>query len=239
MVAVDDTLERRKGKKISKKRCYRDAVRSTQSLVQYAWGLRWITVMVLRRFPWCDRWVACPVMTVLTWTEQEDKDENKKNELEADNGPEDAEKSKQKSRGKGAAKAKRPKAKTTIQWAAQIIQQLTRAAGDTPLTVVADGGYCVLDLVQLAWSQGITFVSRLRMDAAIYRFTPEHSGGRGRPRVKGDRLCTPREMFKREGLPWESHVVQGYGGKTKELELLSFTCLWAPQGRSPTPVRVV
>jgi hypothetical protein len=47
IVAIDETIERRKGKKIKAKGKYGDAVRSTQSVVVKCWGLKWICLMVL------------------------------------------------------------------------------------------------------------------------------------------------------------------------------------------------
>ena len=41
LIAVDETLERRKGKKIKAKGVYRDAVRSSQSKIITCFGLKW------------------------------------------------------------------------------------------------------------------------------------------------------------------------------------------------------
>ena len=42
LIAVDETLERRSGKKIKAKGPYRDAVRSSQSKVVICFGLKWL-----------------------------------------------------------------------------------------------------------------------------------------------------------------------------------------------------
>ena len=47
MIGIDDTLERRRGKKIKAKGIYRDPVRSSHSHVVKASGLRWLCAMVL------------------------------------------------------------------------------------------------------------------------------------------------------------------------------------------------
>ncbi len=44
-ILVDETLERRKGRKIKAKGRYRDAVRSTQSGVVKCYGLKWICLL--------------------------------------------------------------------------------------------------------------------------------------------------------------------------------------------------
>ena len=52
IILVDETVERRKGRKIKAKGCHRDAVRSTQSEVVKCLGLEWICLMVLVPLPW-------------------------------------------------------------------------------------------------------------------------------------------------------------------------------------------
>jgi hypothetical protein len=65
LVAVDETLERRKGKKIKAKGLYRDAVRSSQSNVVTSFGLKWEAMMLIVPMPWCKRPWALPFLTVL------------------------------------------------------------------------------------------------------------------------------------------------------------------------------
>src|ERR671935_1886904 len=48
---ADDTLERRSGRKIKAKGCYRDAVRSSKKHVIRCFGLKWVAMMVLVPVP--------------------------------------------------------------------------------------------------------------------------------------------------------------------------------------------
>ena len=66
LIAVDETLERRKGKKIKAKGVYRDAVRSSQSRVITAFGLKWECMTLIVPLPWCRRPWALPFLTVLS-----------------------------------------------------------------------------------------------------------------------------------------------------------------------------
>lgn len=66
LIAVDETLERRKGKKIKAKGVYRDAVRSSQSKVITAFGLKWECMTLIVPLPWCRRPWALPFLTVLS-----------------------------------------------------------------------------------------------------------------------------------------------------------------------------
>ncbi len=53
LIAIDETIERRSGKKISTKGCYRDACRSSQILVIKCFGLKWQCVALLLLSPLC------------------------------------------------------------------------------------------------------------------------------------------------------------------------------------------
>jgi hypothetical protein len=66
LIAIDETLERRKGKKIKAKGIYRDAVRSSQSKVISCFGLKWECMMLIVPLPWCKRPWALPFLTVLS-----------------------------------------------------------------------------------------------------------------------------------------------------------------------------
>src|SRR5215207_1058662 len=52
VVSIDETLERRWGKKIAAKGVYRDPVRSTHETFVKSSGLRWVCVMLLVEIPW-------------------------------------------------------------------------------------------------------------------------------------------------------------------------------------------
>lgn len=65
LMVVDDTLERRRGRKITAKGYYRDAIRSTEKEIVKCYGLKWVCMMLLVKLPWANRHWALPVMTVL------------------------------------------------------------------------------------------------------------------------------------------------------------------------------
>ena len=67
---IDETLERRRGKRIRAKGIYRDAVRSSGSHFVKASGLRWISLMWLTNIPWAHRTWALPVLTALAPSER-------------------------------------------------------------------------------------------------------------------------------------------------------------------------
>jgi len=70
IIAIDETLERRKGKKIKAKGVYRDAVRSRQSNVVKTFGLKWQCMTLIVPLPWCVRPWALPFLTILVPSKQ-------------------------------------------------------------------------------------------------------------------------------------------------------------------------
>jgi DDE superfamily endonuclease len=67
VLGADDTRERRSGRKISAKGCYRDAVRSTNKHVIRCFGLKWVAMMLVVPVPWSRRVWALPFLTALCW----------------------------------------------------------------------------------------------------------------------------------------------------------------------------
>lgn len=65
IVAADDTLERRRGKRIAAKGHFRDPVLSSEKHSIASEGLRWVSLMLLVRVPWSKRHWALPFLTVL------------------------------------------------------------------------------------------------------------------------------------------------------------------------------
>ena len=51
VLGADDTVERRRGRTITAKGCYRDAVRSTRKHVIHGFGLTWVVMMLLVPVP--------------------------------------------------------------------------------------------------------------------------------------------------------------------------------------------
>src|SRR4051794_3994917 len=69
ILAADDTIERRNGRLICAKGCYRDPVRSSQRHTVLCFGLKWVVMAVLIPVPWSRRVWALPSLTALSWPE--------------------------------------------------------------------------------------------------------------------------------------------------------------------------
>ena len=84
VIAVDETLERRRGKKIKAKGLYRDAVRSSQSNVVTSYGLKWECMALIVQLPWCNRAWALPFLTILAPSKKANESEGKRHKTSID-----------------------------------------------------------------------------------------------------------------------------------------------------------
>jgi hypothetical protein len=70
LLGLDDTIERRRGKRISAKGIYRDPLRSSHGHFVKTSGLRWLSLMLLVPIPWAGRVWALPFLTALAPSER-------------------------------------------------------------------------------------------------------------------------------------------------------------------------
>ena len=78
LFGIDETIERRRGKRISAKGIYRDPVRSSHEHFVKASGLRWICLMLLVPIPWAGRVWALPFLTALAPSERYDQEHGRR-----------------------------------------------------------------------------------------------------------------------------------------------------------------
>jgi hypothetical protein len=87
VVGIDETLERRQGKKIVAKGIYRDPLRSTRERFVKTSGLRWICVVLLVEVPWASRVWALPFLSALAHSERYAKEQGKRHKKLRPSGP--------------------------------------------------------------------------------------------------------------------------------------------------------
>jgi DDE superfamily endonuclease len=212
VVGIDETLERRWGKKIAAKGVYRDPVRSTQENFVKSSGLRWVCVMLLVEIPWASRVWALPFLSALAPSERY-----------------------------AARRGKRHKKIT--EWAWQLLLVLRRWYPHREIVAVADRAYASLRLLERCrkLSKPITFVTRLRLDAALYEPAPPRRPGQiGRPRLKGERLPNLSVVAQDTATVWEpTTIANWYGSEQRTVEVSSKTAVWYSTGLFAVPVRWV
>ena len=90
-------------------------------------------------------------------------------------------------------------------------------------------------------SEPITFITRLRLDAALYEpAPPRRPGQRGRPRLKGERPANLSGVASDPDAGWEPITISGwYGAQQRTVEVLSGTAVWYNSGLRAVPLRWV
>jgi hypothetical protein len=105
------------------------------------------------------------------------------------------------------------------------------------MTLVADGLYARTDLVRYCISEQISFISRLRCDAALYSVPkPPKVKRRGRPRKYGKKLGTPQMLGTQSG-GFERYRLPLYG-KLRTVHVKKIKAMWKPAG-APIHVFIV
>jgi hypothetical protein len=209
IVGIDETLERRYGKKISARGVYRDPVRSTHENVVKSSGLRWVCVMLLVEIPWAARVWALPFLSALAPSERY-----------------------------AARRGKRHKKIT--EWAWQMLLVLRRWYPKREIVAVADRAYASLKLLDRCrkLTNPITFITRLRLDAALYEPAPPRRPGQiGRPRLKGERLPNLSAVAEDPKTAWKpTEIANWYGSGERMVEIASETAVWYSTGLFAVPV---
>jgi hypothetical protein len=138
-------------------------------------------------------------------------------------------------------RTRRQRHKSVTDWARQMLLLLRRWLPQRSLVAVADRTYAVLDLLARAQRAGVTVITRLRLDAALYEPAPPRVPGQtGRPRVKGRRLPTLAQRLADPATVWQTLTVpRWYGATARVIEVASGTAVWYHTGLPPVPIRWV
>jgi len=125
----------------------------------------------------------------------------------------------------------RPPFRTKLELAVELLQWAVRhlRSWGKSVWVVADGAYAKAAFLKPMKSLGVTVVSRLRKDAALWTVPgPRPAGRRGRPRVYGaDRIHLAKRAGQRRG--WQTGSFDLYG-KTTVKRYKTFLATWRPAG---------
>ena len=206
IIAVDETLERRCGKKIKAKGLYRDAVQSSQSNIVTSYGLKWECMVLIVPMPWCKRPWALPFLTVLCPSKKSNDTAGRRH-------------------------------KTSLDWTRQMTCVISRWLKRN-WTLVGDGAYACMDLAFTCIKLNVSLVSRLRLDAQLFEFPVFEKKKLGRKSIKGKRIQL-KELLNDPKQAWQTGTVDWYGGETRQLNYLTFTCLWYHAGLPPVTLRIV
>jgi hypothetical protein len=133
----------------------------------------------------------------------------------------------------GIAPKHRPEFRTKLELAVELLRwaKLWLGLWGKPLWVVADGAYAKKEFLKPAKALGVTVVSRLRRDAALWSLPPvipSDRRGPGRPRVYGtERISLAKRAGQRRG--WTTEALTLYVDRTTK-RYKSFLATWRPAG---------
>ena len=209
VILIDETLERRKGKKIKAKGYYRDAVRSSKSQVVKTSGLKWLVMALSIRLKFASRAFSLPFFTVLEPSEKAAKAQRKRHKTTLDWSIQ--------------------MVKQLVRWAPSIPFILV---GDGGFACAELAWTCFKHNVALV----SRLKMNARIYDFPEESPP---GKRGRKPKKGARLISFKEMIVVEDLPWQDVEISGYEGKKKRVKFLSNTALWGAEGHYPIAIRWV
>ena len=210
VLGIDDTVERRRGRRIRAKGIHRDPVRSSKGHFVKASGLRWLGLMLLTSIPWAGRVRAWPFLTVRAPSERHCRQRGRRHKRLTDR-------------------------------ARQMALRARRWLPGREVVLPGGSSFAALDLLAALARRGLTCITRLRLDAALYEPAPPRKPGTvGRPRTKGARLPNLSVIPTDAGTRRVRVTVPGwYGEGERVVEVCSATAVWRHAGLPVVPIRWV
>lgn len=208
VVGIDDTIERRRGKRISAQGIYRDPVRSSHSHFVKASGLRWVSLMLLAPVPWAARTWALPFLTCLA--------------------PSERYRLKHRRHHKPVLTWARQMIFQTQRW---LPHRALVVVGDSAFSALEWLHALMRQNITVVTRLRL---DAALYDPAPFR----PPGTNGRPRKKGRRLPTLRYLLHTKTTRWQRLTVPGwYGEGDRVIEICSRTAVWYHTGLPPVPIR--
>lgn len=210
VLGIDDTIERRRGKRIAAKGIYRDPVRSSHGHFVKASGLRWLSLMLLAPIPWAGRVWALPFLTTLAPSERYCQERGRQHK------------------------------KLTDWARQLVLQARRWLPGREVAVVGDSGFAALELLAALSRRGVACITRLRLDAALYDPAPPRLPGTVGRPRTKGQRLATLAEVLTDPAMPWRRVMVPGwYGGGERVIEISTATAVWRHGGMPVVPIRWV
>ena len=208
---IDETVERRWGRKIAAKGRYRDPVRSKDDQVVMTPGLQWVSLMLLTRIGWAGRHWALPFLTALVVSARYDRRKGRRHKTFTDYAQQ--------------------MLVCLRRWLPDRDLVVVADGGYAKREFLR---HCQ------SMSKPIVVVTKLRKDASLYQPAPPRRPGQiGRPRVVGARLPSPTAVLDDPATQWIPYRATGSDGSTAMVELASGVALWYHGGPPRLPIRWV
>lgn len=211
VLAADETLERRRGAKIPYVGSFRDAARSSKNNKVKSFGLRWVSMMVLKEISWSSRVWALPFLTVLAPGVKSDEQSERHHKTSHDWVRQ------------------------------QIIQVRRWLPDQATVLVVDGGlASLKLAQVCQAFASPVTLVTLLQHNARLFDFPPANPPKqRGRKLTIGARFPKLNDLLDNPKTRWQTLTVAGYGGKPHTISFVTEVGLWHQYGTPAVTGRAV
>ncbi len=207
VLGVDDTIERRRGKRTAAKGIYRDPVRSSHGHFVKASGLRWLSLTLLAPIPWAGRVWALPFLTALAPSERYCQERGRQHK------------------------------KLTDWARQLVLQARRWLPGRQLMVVGDSGFAALELLAALSRRGVACITRLRLDAALYDPASPRLPGTNGRPRTKGKRLATLSAVLADPATPWECVTVTGwYGGEERVVEISTATAVWRHSGMPVVPI---
>ena len=210
VLGIDDTIERRRGRRIAAKGIYRDPVRSSHGHFVKASGLRWLSLMLLAPIPWAGRIWALPFLTALAPSERSCQQRGRRHKKLTDWGRQLV-----------------LQARRWLPGRALVVVADSGFAALEPLAAFSRRGVACITRLRL---------DAALYDPA----PPRSPGTKGRPRLVGKRLVTLARVLADPATSWQRVTVPGwYGEGERIVEVSTGTAVWRHSGMPVVPIRWV
>lgn len=221
LLAVDDTLARKTGKRIWGAAMHHDPLRSTRHKHFFSFGHSWVVLSIVVEFPFAGgKHFALPILFRLY--------RRRKKKL-----PPGRPKGERKQCGEATDREYR----TRPELAAEMLEIAAEWLPGRRIRLVGDSEYSGKSISR-SLPANTDLVGRMPMNAALYdKPGPRKPHQRGPDRKKGDRLPNPAQLAASRKVKWTKTAV-GIYGRTVKIWFKSMKALWY-NSAGPRPVRVV
>lgn len=210
VMGLDDTIERRWGRKIEARGIYRDPVRSSRGHFVKVSGLRWLSLMWLVPIPWAGRVWALPFLTALCPSQRYYEGYGRGHRTLTERA--------------------RQVLRVVQRWLPDRSIVVVADSGFAALELLASVQSATLSVVtRLRLDAALYEPAPARV-----------AGTRGRPRKKGRRLPTLAQVAADPATHWQSvRVALWYGQANRVIEIATGTAVWFHSGKPPVAIRWV
>jgi len=208
-LVIDETLERRWGRKISKRGHWRDSLASSKGIHVSTSGLRWQVLALVVKLPWSRHYWALPCLSVLLTTPKVSQQVGQRHQTVAQRAEQIA----------GWVRRRLPGRRIKL-------------IGDGAYSVIGLGLACLSRGITLIAPLRLD----ARLFGPPPQGGGKRVG---RPALVGQRLPNLEQVAHQASTLWQRSQVDWYDGGHKVLDWTSGTALWYSTGTAPLPIRWV